>query len=99
MQLLDIRVIMSRGKNPCNDPALVGHAQALIDAKAFDWAGICRGIDSMFHSCGPHAGWGSFRMFGINRSHDNGSDCDKQSCEVHDCHAQYEPAEDDWVGP
>ena len=91
MQLLDIRVIMSRGKNPCNDPALLRDAQTLIGAKAFDWAGICRGIDSIFHSCGPHAGWGPYRMFGINRSYDtgHGSDYDKQSREVHDRHAQY----------
>jgi hypothetical protein len=42
---------------------LVGHAQALIDAKAFDWAGICRDVDSILHSYGPHAGYGSYRMF------------------------------------
>ena len=61
MQLFDIRVIVSRGKNPCNDPALFGHAKAFIDAKALDFAGICRFIDSMFHSCGPHCGARSYR--------------------------------------
>jgi hypothetical protein len=57
MELLDIRVIMSRGKNLCDDPALVGHAEALIDAKPLDWVGI----DSMIHSCGSSGGWRSFR--------------------------------------
>jgi len=50
MELMDIWVIMRRGQYPCNNPALRGHAQAFVRAKAFDRAVPFLGIDSLYRS-------------------------------------------------
>ena len=70
MELLDIGMIKRRGKNACNDPALLRDAQTLIGAKAFDWAGICGGIDMVFHLFGLSLLGRSYRTFGFNRSYE-----------------------------
>jgi hypothetical protein len=62
---------------------LLRDAQTLIGAKAFDWAGICGGIATVFHLFGLSCGQRSYRAFRIS------SNFDQQSREVHDCHAQY----------
>ena len=69
MELLDVGMIKRRGKNACNDPALLRDAQTLVGAKAFDWAGICGGIATIFHLFGLSCGQRSYRTFRINRSY------------------------------
>jgi hypothetical protein len=92
MKLLGVGMIKRLGKNACNDPALLRDAQTLIGAKAFDWAGICGGIATVYHLFGLSCGGvftGRPDSTGAMTPAGHGSNFDKQSREVHDRHAQY----------